>query len=108
MGKSTRITFTHKEVATAMLKQQGLHEGIWGIYVKFGIGAANVGASDSTVMPSAIVPVVEIGLQPFDKENNLSVGAAKINPKPRKSKRSVDTPKVKPKPRKSKRSVEAA
>jgi hypothetical protein len=30
--------------------------------------------------PAAIVPVMEIGLQKMEEENNLSVDAAKVNP----------------------------
>ena len=63
-------------------KKQGIHDGIWGIYPKFGNQGANVGASDTDLKPSAIVPVIEIGLQKFEKENNLSVDAAVANPKP--------------------------
>jgi len=81
MPESTQIVFTHKEVVEALLKQQQIHDGIWGIYVKFGIKAANVGMSDSDLMPAAIVPVLEIGLQKFENENNLSVDAAKVNPR---------------------------
>ena len=84
MAESTQIVFTHKEVVEALLKRQGIHEGIWGIYVKFGIKGANVGASDSDLMPAAIVPVLQIGLQKFETENNLSVDAAKVNPIPSK------------------------
>lgn len=81
MAESTQIVFSHKEVVEALLKKQGIHEGIWGIYIKFGIKAANVGASDTDLMPSAIVPVMEIGLQKFVSENNLSVDASRVNPK---------------------------
>ena len=47
-----------------------------------GIGAANAGASATDLRPTALVPVVEIGLQRFDDLNNLSVDAAIVNPKP--------------------------
>lgn len=85
MSEPTQIIFTHKEVVEALLKQQGIREGIWGIYIKFGIKGANVGMSDVDLMPAAIVPVLEIGLQKFDQENNLAIDAAKMV-KERKSK----------------------
>ena len=84
MAESTLVVFTHKEVVEALLKKQGIHEGIWGLYVRFGIRGANLGASDSDLMPAAIVPVLQIGLQKFEKENNISVDAAKANPAPTK------------------------
>jgi hypothetical protein len=82
MAESTQIVFTHKEVVEALLKQQNIHDGIWGIYIKFGIQAANIGASPTDMMPAAIIPVLQIGLQRFDQENNLSVDASKANPRP--------------------------
>jgi hypothetical protein len=82
MPEATQITYSHRELVEILVKQQGLHEGIWGLYVRFGLGAANVGDSPTQIQPAAIVPVLEIGLQKFDKEGSISVDAAKINPKP--------------------------
>lgn len=81
MPEATQIVFKHKELAELLVKAQGLHEGIWGLFLRFGIGGANLGPSDAEVNPAAIVPVLEIGLQRFDKETNISVDAAKVNPK---------------------------
>lgn len=80
MPESNQIIFKHKELATLMIKAQDIHEGYWGIFVKFGIGAANMGASPADLLPVAIVPVLEIGLQKFEEETNLSVNAAEVNP----------------------------
>ena len=80
MAEASQIIFSYKEVVTALLKQEGIHEGVWGIFVKFGIKGANIGESDETLMPTAIVPVLGLGLQKFEKINNLSVDAAVVNP----------------------------
>ncbi len=85
MGEVTQITFTYKEVVEALVKKHDLHSGIWGIYIKFAIKATNLGATESDLLPTAIVPVVEIGLQAFETETNLSVNAATVNPKTKKS-----------------------
>jgi hypothetical protein len=79
---TTRYTFTHKELVEALIKTQGLHEGLWSMYVEFGLGAVNAGPSDDQLLPAAIVPVVKIGLQKGEKENAITVDAAKVNPKP--------------------------
>lgn len=63
-----------------MVKDQDINEGYWGIYVRFGISAANAGPSDADLKPTALVPVVELGLQKFDQVSNLSVDAAEVNP----------------------------
>jgi hypothetical protein len=84
MAEASQITFSFKEIAELLIKRQRIHEGIWGIYVKFGIGAMNMGPTEDEVRPTAIVPILELGLQKFDKESNLTVDALKVNPRTRK------------------------
>jgi hypothetical protein len=80
MPESTNIKFSFHEIVTAMLKAADIHDGIWGLFVRFGLGASNVGESETTLRPAAIVPIVEIGLQKFEKESSIAVDAAKVNP----------------------------
>jgi hypothetical protein len=80
MAEATQIVYTFKELAEILVKQQNLHEGFWGIYIKFGIRAANVGETEGDLRPTALVPILELGLQKFDALNNLSVDAAQVNP----------------------------
>jgi hypothetical protein len=81
MAEASQISFSYKEVAEALVKKQGLHEGIWGVFVKFGLQATNIGPNESDLKPAAILGILEIGLQKLEKETNLSVDAAKVNPK---------------------------
>ena len=81
MAEATQISFKHIEIVELMLKKQGIHEGIWGLFIRFGMGASNVGPSEAELMPAAIIPVLEIGLQKFEKVTNLSVDAAQVNPR---------------------------
>ena len=83
MAKPTQYEFTHKEVVEVLLKSQNIHKGIWGLHIKFGIQAANMGGGADDLLPVAIVPLMSIGLQQVEEENNLSVDASKVNPKPR-------------------------
>lgn len=80
MPEPNNVIFSFHEVVTALVKAGDIHEGIWGLFVRFGLGASNVGESETSMRPSAIVPIVEIGLQKFEKEGNLAVDAAKVNP----------------------------
>ncbi len=82
MAEADRYIFTYKEIAEALVRQQGIHEGLWGVYVEFGIAAANVGSTPESndVVPAAIVPVQKLGLQRFPEANNLTVDAAEVNP----------------------------
>jgi hypothetical protein len=72
--------FTHQELAEILIKYKDIHEGLWGIYVEFGIGATNVGQGPNDLLPAAIVPIVKLGLQRFTEANNLTADAAKVNP----------------------------
>ena len=76
---------THKEVTLALIKHQNLHEGIWQLYVEFGIAAGNLPISEENqdnlrLCPTAIVPIKTIGLMKVDKENPLALDASKVNP----------------------------
>lgn len=77
---------THKEVTLALIKHQNLHEGIWQLYVEFGISAGNFPVEEENqdnlrICPAAVVPVKTIGLLRVEKENQLAVDASKVNPK---------------------------
>lgn len=80
MPETSQLTFSFKEIATALIKAQNIHEGIWGLFVNFGLQATNIGPSDADLRPAAIIPVLAMGLQKFEKENSLSVDASKVNP----------------------------
>ncbi|HXI92188.1 MAG TPA: hypothetical protein VNO24_19405 [Blastocatellia bacterium] len=75
--------FSFQELAEALVKKQGLHEGLWAVYVEFGIGAANFNTKEDRkeYVPAAIVPVKSVGLLRSPEENNLTVDASKVNPK---------------------------
>ncbi len=81
MPETSQIIFSHKELVELMLKQQRIHEGICGLFIKFSLGASNVGPTQTEVLPAAIVAVTEIGLQKFEQETNISIDAAKVNPR---------------------------
>ena len=96
MPEPSQISFTHKEIVELLIRRQGLRQGIWGLYIKFGLGGANVGPNPDLLTPTAMVGIVEIGLRKFDVEGNLAVDAAKIAPaaeKPSAKRRAVGTPK---------------
>jgi hypothetical protein len=81
MAQVNQIFFSYREVAEALVKQQGIHEGLWGVYLEFGLTAANINtAPDADVTPAAIIPIQRIGLQRFEAASNLTVDAAVVNP----------------------------
>ena len=79
MPEAGQIIFTHKEVVEALLRRHGISDGIWALYVKFGIKGLNVGESNASLNPAAVIPILQIGLQKGDKgESNISVDAKKL------------------------------
>jgi len=80
MAESTQYLFSYKEVVTALLKQQGIHEGIWSLAISFGISAINAGPNAEQLSPAAIVPLLGVGIQKATEINNLSVDASVVNP----------------------------
>ncbi len=75
--------FTHKELVELMLKKQNIHDGVWMLSVRFGMQATNFGAAadGSDVLPTALIPVVAIGIHRTDKVSNVAVDASVVNPK---------------------------
>ncbi len=85
MPDETPIICSFKEFAEMFVKQRGIHEGLWGIFVRFGIKALNVNfeteGSSPVLTPTALVPLVEIGIQRFPEPNDYTVDAAVVNPR---------------------------
>lgn len=78
MGESTQIKFTYKELAELMVRKQGIKEGHWAVYLRFGIAGVNTGPTEETAVPTAIVPVLEVGLQRADAPSPLTIDASKV------------------------------
>ena len=79
-GRGYAVHFSHKEVVEELIKKQGLHEGLWGLYVEFGIAAANAGPDSNALHPTAIVPLMKVGLLKTETPTNLTADAAVVNP----------------------------
>lgn len=80
MAEAKQISFTFQEIATLLVREQAIHDGHWGIFVKFGIQATNIKTSPNDLLPAAVIPVLELGIQRFDEANPLTVDASQVNP----------------------------
>lgn len=81
MPEADRYSYDLRELAALLVKEQDIQEGHWGIYVEFGLAAANVptgpeGPHGKTVTPAAINLVQKMGIQKFAEPNSLTVDAA--------------------------------
>jgi hypothetical protein len=94
MADVTQYTFKHQEVVTALIKQQGINEGLWGLTISFGFAALNIGPMEASspgaglspkgdLNPGAVSIVTSVGLQRATEESNLTVNAATVNPAPK-------------------------
>jgi hypothetical protein len=84
VAEAQQFIFSYRKLAEIMLKEQGIHEGLWGVYAEFAIGAANIQpAPDADSIPAAVVPLQKFGIQRFNEEvKGLTVDAAVVNPAP--------------------------
>ena len=80
MAEVTSYAFTYQEVVETLIKRQNLHEGLWQLSIEFGLGASNIGPNDTDLKPAALIIVGKIGITRVEKETNLTVDAAKVNP----------------------------
>jgi hypothetical protein len=79
MATPKQFTFQFKELAALLAREAGVRQGHWGIYVRFGLSASNVGPTQEELRPAAIVPIFELGIQEFDAPNSLTVDAATLS-----------------------------
>jgi len=85
MAEATQYVFTHKELVELLIRKQGLHEGIWSLAFQLALAGGNVAPPSGTgIVPAAIIPILSVGLQKTDKESEIAVDAAKINPTSKK------------------------
>lgn len=89
MAEASMVRFDYKELAGILVRERGLREGYWSIYLRFGINAANVGINNAMPVPTALVPVIEIGIQreADDDPGPMAVNAAEVNPGPKAAKK---------------------
>ncbi len=66
------------EVVEILVRHFGIAEGLWGLRVEFGIGAANLADQEGKTRPVALVPLVSLGLQRFAVPNNMTIDAGAL------------------------------
>jgi hypothetical protein len=85
MGEPKTIVFQYEEIIEALLKHQGIHEGIWGLHLEFGLNVANInvgspGDKKERLVPGLVIPLLKIGITKTEKAGGISVDASKVNP----------------------------
>jgi hypothetical protein len=80
MAEAQQYVFTHKQLATILVKEQGIHEGLWVVQYTFGLAGTNAGPNAEELHPAAIVPILNVILGKTTERNALTVDAAEVNP----------------------------
>ena len=73
-------TYQWIQVAEALVRAQGLHEGLWRVGMQFDLRAANVTIAKDVMVPGAFLPVVHVNLVRVETADYLTVDAAVVNP----------------------------
>lgn len=83
MPEVKHMTFEHREVVKCLLDKAGISDGIWMLYIEFGIAGANIGTSPEKkdICPTAVVPILKIGIQRSDEAHANTVDASAIGTK---------------------------
>ena len=78
--------FSLIEMTVILIKQQGLHEGLYNLSTQFQIAVGAIGPTPESILPGAMIGVSRIGLAKTEKEraNIHTVDAAEVNPAPKK------------------------
>ena len=74
--------YSPKELGKVLIKLHKIHKGYWALATEFKLVGTNSGPVDSEERyPTAVVPIVKIGIQPVKKDHPLAMDAAKFNPR---------------------------
>lgn len=86
MAETTQFSFDLSEVAAALIKQQGLHEGRWLLAVDFQVAAGMMGSDEGEgPKPGMMARITKVHLVRKDDEPPGTPGlvdAAEVNPPP--------------------------
>ena len=62
MAEPTQYSFSLRELTTALIREQGLREGLWMVSFEFNFGAGLVGAPPEEAKPTAFAQIGRVQL----------------------------------------------
>jgi len=83
LPEASQIEFKLKEVAEILVRAQGITEGHWMVFIRFGFAAANIDSGTGELGPATISRIETIGIQRAPEPNSISVDASEISSKPK-------------------------
>jgi hypothetical protein len=82
MAEATQFNFDFKEVATMLIKLQGIKDGKWVLGFEFSLGAGLLGLTPDNPVPGAFVTINKVVLSRYQEgtpEPKFLVDAAEVN-----------------------------
>ncbi len=76
-----------RQITELLVKQNGLHEGVYDLAVEFNIGVGPVTVGSSSAIPGVALGVKRIGLIQTTIQGETTVDAAVVNPATKTKKR---------------------
>jgi hypothetical protein len=89
MADPTQFSFDLRDVATALIKQQGIRDGSWLLGFEFQVGVGTWGPNPTEAKPGAMLQIAKLTLARRDPNMpaELAVDAAEVNPAPQRGKK---------------------
>lgn len=85
-GREAVTTYELRQITELLVKQNGLHEGVYDLAVEFNIGVGPVTVGSSAAIPGVALGVKRIGLIQTTIHGESTVDAAEVNPAPKSKK----------------------
>ena len=82
MNGMTQIIYDPRELIAMILKERGIHDGMWTLSVEFQLGVGFAGTQPSQALPTAMASVSRIGIARANEQGGISFDAAELNPPP--------------------------
>lgn len=83
MAETTQYAFDLKEATVALIKEQGIHEGLWTLSFEIVMGVGQFGPTPAEAKPSAFMQISKLQLlrqTAETPENPNTVDATIVNP----------------------------
>ncbi len=80
MAEATQIEYSLREVAELIVRDRGIKEGHWMIWLKFAHTAANISLENKDdINPVVMSRVMALGIQRVDLPSRISVDASELS-----------------------------
>jgi len=80
-NNTSSISYTLQQIGEMLIKQEGIHKGLYNVICEFQIGVGGVGPNPESLTPGVSVGVASIGIMKVDTAGPLTINAADLNPK---------------------------